>query len=96
MKTNTHLWLYLARLFWEGEIFEIKVVEKTKTNISCSITFFSENGAVYEIMWENIVEPDRPQMAVWGMRIARRTQIPIFMKIGPVGAELFHADRRRD
>jgi hypothetical protein len=23
---------------------------------------FSENSAVYEIMWENVVEPDRPQM----------------------------------
>jgi hypothetical protein len=26
------------------------------------INFFSENGAVYEIMWKNVVEPDRPQM----------------------------------
>ena len=25
--------------------------------------FFSENRAVYEIMWKNIVEPDRPQHA---------------------------------
>jgi len=23
--------------------------------------FFSENRAIYEIMWENMVEPDRPQ-----------------------------------
>jgi hypothetical protein len=27
--------------------------------------FFSENPAVYEIMWKNIVEPDRPQMATY-------------------------------
>jgi hypothetical protein len=32
--------------------------------------FFLENRAVYEIMWKNIVEPDRPQMTVWSMRIA--------------------------
>jgi hypothetical protein len=30
-----------------------------------------ENRAVYEIMWENIVEPGRPQMTIWRMRIAR-------------------------
>ena len=32
--------------------------------------FFFENCAVYEVMWENIVQPDRPQMAIWRMRIA--------------------------
>ena len=26
--------------------------------------FFFENRAVYEIMWKNTVQPDRPQMAV--------------------------------
>ena len=26
-----------------------------------SYNFFSENFAVYEIMWKNTVEPDRPQ-----------------------------------
>jgi hypothetical protein len=31
--------------------------------------FFSENRAVYEIMWKNVVEADR-QMTVWRMRIA--------------------------
>ena len=28
------------------------------------INFFLENGAVYETMWENMVQPDRTQMAV--------------------------------
>jgi hypothetical protein len=32
--------------------------------------FFFENFAVYEITWKNIVEPQRPQMTVWRMRIA--------------------------
>ena len=31
---------------------------------------FSENRAVYEKMWKKIVQPDRPQMTVWPMRIA--------------------------
>jgi hypothetical protein len=30
----------------------------------------SENRAVYEIMWKNIVEPGRRQMTIWRMRIA--------------------------
>ena len=32
--------------------------------------FFHENRAVYEIMWTNIVQPDRPQMTIRRMRIA--------------------------
>jgi hypothetical protein len=34
--------------------------------------FFSEIGAVYEIMWKNIVQIDRLQMTTWSTRIARR------------------------
>jgi len=26
--------------------------------------FFSENCAVYETVWKNMVEPDRPQMTI--------------------------------
>ena len=29
-----------------------------------------KNRAVYEIMWKNIVVPDRSQMTIWRMRIA--------------------------
>jgi len=32
--------------------------------------FLSENQAVYEIMWKNTVQPDRPQMTTWRRRIA--------------------------
>jgi hypothetical protein len=32
--------------------------------------FFSEDIAVCVIMWKNIVEPSRPQMTIWRMRIA--------------------------
>jgi hypothetical protein len=31
---------------------------------------FFENRTFYEIMWEKIVEPDRPQMVILRMRIA--------------------------
>jgi len=32
--------------------------------------FFFENRSIYEIMWKNIVQPDRSQMTIWRMRIA--------------------------
>jgi hypothetical protein len=41
-----------------------KVVENIRTHILCSRTFLSENRAVYEIMWKNIVQPDRQQRTI--------------------------------
>jgi hypothetical protein len=41
-----------------------KFAEKIKTHILRSNTFFPENRAVYEVMWKNMVEPDRPQMTI--------------------------------
>jgi hypothetical protein len=32
--------------------------------------FIPENRAFYEIKWKNIMEQRRPQVAIWGMRIA--------------------------
>jgi len=51
-------------------MFRTNVVEKIKTHILCSITFV-ENRAVYEIMWKNILELERPRITIWRMRIAR-------------------------
>jgi len=50
-------------------MFQTKVVEKIKTHILFSVTFFL-NRTVYEIMWKNIVEPSRLQMTIWQMRFA--------------------------
>jgi len=33
-------------------------------------SFFSENCAVYEMMWKNTVERGRPQIKIWRMLIA--------------------------
>jgi hypothetical protein len=41
-------------------MFETNVVEDIKIHIFCSVTFFFENHAVYEIMWKNTVEGGRP------------------------------------
>ena len=50
-------------------MFETNVVDRNKTRILCLITFIRISG-VWEITWKNIVEPGRPQMTVWRMRIA--------------------------
>ena len=68
--TNIHFWSYLAQFFLEWKMFRRKVVEKIKTHILCSVTFLKKNRTVYEIMWKNIAERGRPQMAIWRMRIA--------------------------
>jgi hypothetical protein len=47
-------------------MFQTKVVEKIKTRIVCSGTFFFENRAVYEITRKTIVEGGRPEMILIG------------------------------
>jgi len=47
-----------------------KVVEKIETQFVFDTFFPPENRTVYEIMWENIVERNRPQKTIWRMRIA--------------------------
>jgi hypothetical protein len=46
-------------------MFQIQVLEKVKTHILCSVHCFTENRAVYEKMSKIMVEPERPQMAIW-------------------------------
>jgi hypothetical protein len=41
--------------------FEMDVVEKIKTDFMFN-NIFSQNRAVYETTWENMMKPDRPQM----------------------------------
>jgi len=45
-----------------------EVLGKNQTHILRSVTFF-ENRAVYETMWKNIVEPGRPRIRIWRIRI---------------------------
>jgi hypothetical protein len=44
-------------------MFQIKVVEKNP-NTFHNQKIFSEKLASYEIMWENVTEPDRPQLTI--------------------------------
>jgi len=54
-------------------VFRTKVIEKIKTHILCFVLFFF-NHAIYEIMWKNIVGPDRPQIKIW--RISTACRLP--------------------
>ena len=67
----THLWEYLAEFFLEWEMVQVKVVQKVKTHILCSVTF-SENRAVCEIMSKNMAKPQRPQK----LRLLARKHTP--------------------
>jgi len=42
---------------------ETKFVEKIKTHFRFNNSF-SENRAFYDIMWKNVIEPDRPQTTI--------------------------------
>jgi len=44
-------------------MFQIKFVETCKTHV-LGLIQFSENRAVYDTMWKNLVVPDRPQMTI--------------------------------
>ena len=66
--TNIYMYIYLAQLFLEREMFQTKVVDKIERHNLCSVTLFSENRSVYKIMRKNTVQPDRPQMTIWCMR----------------------------
>jgi hypothetical protein len=52
MKTDVHLWQFLAEFFLELEVFQIKVVEKIRTHILCPV-LFPENSAVCDLQWKN-------------------------------------------
>ena len=47
-------------------MFQTKGAENQNTRLMFNNLFF----AVYEIMWKNMVQPDRPQMTTWRIRIA--------------------------
>jgi hypothetical protein len=55
---HTYVNLCLAALQLELEMFQTKA----ETHILHSTIFLPKNSNAYDIMWENMVEPDRPQM----------------------------------
>jgi hypothetical protein len=75
MKTYVHYISYLAEFFLQFSIIQ-ELERRSKQHILFHITyfgttkyflfdkFFHENRAVYEIMWINMVQPDRPQVTI--------------------------------
>jgi len=49
MKTNIQIWSYHAQFLFEWEIFQTEVVQKTKTHILCSVTFFLKSCSLEEM-----------------------------------------------
>jgi hypothetical protein len=50
-------------------MFQTKFVGKIKTDILYSVTYFFRNCAMNDVMYENIVDPDKQQMALWHMHV---------------------------
>ena len=64
------MYLIISRSFLHRMRNISNVSEKIRTHILYSITFFFlKTHALYEVMWKNIIEPDRPQKTIWRMRI---------------------------
>jgi hypothetical protein len=51
---------------------QTKVVGRHQNTHFMFYTFFFENLFACEMMWKNIVHPDRPQITIWRTRIACR------------------------
>jgi hypothetical protein len=71
MKTFRHFWRYLAKLFLEWEMFKTKVVEKIKTHILYSTTFFRKSHR----LWDNVEECSGDRRAIndvttWRIRVS--------------------------
>jgi len=70
MKTTRYFFIIPRSINLRIRNVSDKVVEKIKTHILCSISFFSENLAVYETTWKNSIEQCRLQMIILRLRIA--------------------------
>jgi len=60
MKTNVQFWSNDAEFLWEWEVF----TQNCRENQNFFTVTFSENTAVDEITWENIVQLDSTQITI--------------------------------
>jgi hypothetical protein len=73
MKTSTHLWSYLAQFYLTWDMFQTKGVEKIETRFMLNNSPPPPPPPANRAVWdnaENIVDSDKVQMTVWGVRIA--------------------------
>ena len=69
MGTRVHFMISRSILLRMRNVSDKSCTENQNTRFLFNIFFFA-NSAVCEIMWKNIVQPDRSQMTTWRMRIA--------------------------
>jgi hypothetical protein len=70
-RTYVHSW-YLAEFFSVWKTFQMKIVQKIKTQILWSlISPPPENRAVYELTGKKYIKPDRPQIT--GLMLRRQS-----------------------
>ena len=72
MKTGIFLIICLSVFLRMRNVSDESCRENQNTRFVFNNFFFFENRAVYEIMWENTLEPDRSQMTIRRMPIACR------------------------
>jgi len=51
-------------------MLQTKFVEKIKTHILYSITFLLVSSDIYEKMWRNILDPNRPKTTIYWIPVA--------------------------
>jgi len=66
MKTNIYFYHISLTSSYKEKYFRPSCRETKNTHFIFNKPLF-ENRAVYEIMWKNIVEPERPQMTIGRM-----------------------------
>jgi hypothetical protein len=64
-----HIFGHISCSFLEWEMLHARIEEKIKTPILCPIYFLQKSCRVWDNV-ENFLQPDRPQTAIWRMRIA--------------------------
>jgi hypothetical protein len=67
MKTFVRLWWYFVEFVLEWEMFQIKVTEKIKTNVLCSVKFSRKSC----LLWDSVEKYGRARQATDGNIIRR-------------------------
>jgi hypothetical protein len=75
MQTNIYIYIYIFVTISRSVLLRMRnvgdrIVEKRKKTHFVFNYFFFVNRVVNEIMWKNIVEPNRRQLTIWRARIA--------------------------
>jgi len=63
MKTNVYFFNISRLVLLRIRNVSDKSYRENRNTRLCSVTF-PENRTVYEILWKNMVEPDRPQTTI--------------------------------